>query len=122
MREPYIAVVGVCASGKTTLVEGLKREGLKAVNVPQEHSCVKELWRRLHPETNILIMLDAKYETTKRRRPTITYGPDRLEEQHKRLSRAREQCDLYLPTDDLGIEEVRQTVLKWIADWKERSG
>lgn len=120
MKEPCIAVVGICAAGKTTLVEGLRRSGIPAHAIPQEHSVVRRLWEKLHPECNILIMLDARWETTKQRRPAIGYGPDRLDVQRQRLKTAREVCDLYLPTDDLGIEQVRQTVMEWVERRKER--
>lgn len=121
MSEPYIAIVGVCAAGKSTLAEGLTQQGTKAVSVPQEHSVVRRLWEKLHPEANIVIMLDAQFETTRKRRPTIMYGPERLEEQRQRLRFARERADLYLPTDDLSIEQVRETVLRWLEEWKERT-
>ena len=121
VREPYVAVVGVCAAGKSTLADGLTALGIRAVTVPQEHSFVRRLWERLHPDANILIMLDACFETTKRRRPTIMYGPERLDEQRQRLQLARELCDLYLPTDDLSIEDVRQAVVDWVAHWKGMS-
>ena len=120
MREPRIAVTGVCASGKTTLTAGLTRLGYVAYSVPQEHSFVKRLWEKQHPDVNILVLLDARYETTKRRRPEIAYGPERLEEQRARLATARESCDLYLPTDDLTIEQVLETVVNWVEAWKER--
>lgn len=121
MKEPVIAVVGVCASGKTTLSQGLNREGVKAYSVPQEHSFVRRLWERQHLDANILVMLDARWETTQKRRPTISYGPERLEDQRQRLALAREACDLYLPTDDLTIEQVRQRVLELAQAWKERN-
>jgi len=121
LKEPLIAVVGVCASGKTTLVAGLTGLGLRAVAISQEHSFVKRLWAKLHPDTDILIMLDARWETTKLRRPAITYGPERLEEQRRRLAHAIAECNLYLPTDDLSIEQVRQSVVDWVKSWKERS-
>jgi hypothetical protein len=76
----------------------------------------------LHPDANVLVMLDAEWETTKRRRPSISYGPDRLEEQRERLRFAREGCDLYLPTDGLSIDQVRQRVLQFIQSRKERIG
>ncbi len=120
MREPVVAIVGVCASGKTTLAAGLNEAGVKAYSVPQEHSYVRRLWRHTRPDANILVMLDARWETTRRRRPEITYGPERLEEQRNRLRYAREECDLYLPTDDLTIEEVRARVLQFIEAWKEK--
>lgn len=119
--EPYVAIVGVCAAGKTTLAEGLRASGYRAVTVPQEHSVVRRLWARLHPEVNVLVMLDAQFETTKQRRPAISYGPDRLDEQRRRLADARAACDLYLPTDHITIEQVRQTVIDWVQSWKERS-
>lgn len=117
--EPNVAIVGVCAAGKSTLAEGLKARGIPAVTVPAEHSSVRRLWERLHPECNILVMLDAEYETTKRRRPTMMGGPERTVEQRRRLGLAREACDLYLPTDDLSIEGVRERVLAWIEEWKK---
>ncbi len=120
MREPIVAIVGVCAAGKTTLASGLRQTGVQAYSVPQEHSCVKRLWKHLHPDANILVMLDARWETVRRRRPDISYGPERLDEQRRRLACARAECDLYLPTDELSIEEVRERVLTFIAEWKEK--
>lgn len=117
--EPKVAIVGVCAAGKSTLADGLKEQGIYALTVPVEHSSVRRLWERVHPECNILIMLDADYETTKQRRPTIMYGPERIEEQRRRLAVARDSCDLYLPTDGLSIEGVRERVLAWIETWKQ---
>lgn len=121
MKEPVVVIVGVCASGKTTLAHGLVREGIKAHAVPQEHSYVRRLWEKQHPEANLLVMLDARWETTHSRRPTISYGPERLEEQRQRLNPAREAADLYLPTDDLSIEQVKERVLAFVQAWKERT-
>ncbi len=81
---------------------------------------MRRLWEKQHPDANILVMLDARWETTKQRRPTISYGPERLEDQRVRLAPAREACDLYLPTDDLTVDEVRQRVHAFIQEWKER--
>lgn len=122
MTEPVVAIVGVCASGKSTLAAGLVTEGIRAYAVPQEHSFVRRLWERLHPDVNLLVMLDAQWETTKRRRPSISYGPERLDEQRQRLLPAREACDLHLPTDELDIDQVRQRVLQFIQSRKERIG
>lgn len=121
MKEPVVAIVGVCAAGKTTLATGLNQHGVKAYSVPQEHSSVRRLWEKQHPDANVLIVLDAVWETTKKRRPTISYGPERLADQRQRLVYAREACDLYLPTDDLTIDQVRQRVLEFLESWKERA-
>lgn len=103
-----IAVVGVCASGKSTLVRGLKELGYEAYAVAQEHSAVPYLWSRRDPA--FLVVLDATYETVRQRR-SVSYGPDRLDEQRKRLRHAREHCDYFLATDRYTIEEVRAHVV-----------
>lgn len=119
MERPRIAIVGVCAAGKTTLATGLQARGYDAFSVPQEHSVVRALWERKEPD--LLVMLDACWDTTKRRRPNISYGPERLNDQRHRLRHARQQCDLYLPTDELSIEEVRTAVERLAERWKERN-
>ena len=53
-----IAIVGVCASGKTTLVAGLRAAGYDAYNVAQEHSCVHDFWAKKNPD--MLVMIDAR--------------------------------------------------------------
>lgn len=104
---PRLAVVGVCAAGKSTLVAGLRGLGINAYAVAQEHSGVPYLWRRQEPD--FLVMLDAEWETVRRRR-AVTYGPERVAEQRERLRHARQHADLYLPTDLLSIEQVREAV------------
>lgn len=106
-----IAVVGVCASGKSTLVRGLREFGYDAAPVAQEHSSVPYLWSRRDP--SFLVMLDATYETVRQRR-SVSFGPERLAVQRERLSHARAHCDLFLPTDDLTIEQVRARVVEAI--------
>lgn len=119
MGRPVIAVVGVCAAGKSTLATGLKALGYEAFSVPQEHSVVRALWERKHPD--ILVMLDAEWETTKKRRPDIMYGPERIIEQRRRLQLARDCCHLYLPTDDMTIDQVRAAVVELAERWKEQN-
>ncbi|MBP9503378.1 MAG: hypothetical protein KBF17_14555, partial [Candidatus Promineofilum sp.] len=41
-----VAVVGPCASGKSTLVAALRAAGYDARHPAQEHSFVKDMWRR----------------------------------------------------------------------------
>lgn len=108
METFRIAIVGVCAAGKTTLADGLRASGYDAVSVPQEHSNVRRLYRRVQPD--FLVMLDARLDTVRRRRD-VPWGQERLDEQLRRLAWARRECDLFLPTDDLSIEEVRERVI-----------
>ncbi len=81
-KKLKIAVVGNCAAGKTTLVNNLKKEGyVNSYNVPQEHSVVKRLWSRYNPD--ILIYLSCSLRTAKQRRPSISWGQERLDYQKK---------------------------------------
>jgi len=104
-----IAVVGNCAAGKTTLVGKLKELGYRAVNVPQEHSEVRRLWRYKHPD--LLVLLSCTHETAKKRRPTFAWTEAQLDEQRRRLQIAREECDLYIVTDPLSKEDVLRQVI-----------
>ena len=113
MDRPLVAVVGVCASGKTTLVNGLVVQGYNARRVLQEHSYVPDMWFRLsHPD--ILIFLDATLETVRARRADPEWPAWLLNEQILRLSHARCYCDLYLQTDSLSRDEVLETALSWL--------
>lgn len=104
-RNLKIAVVGNCASGKTTLVKGLIEKGYsKAYNVPQEHSVVQKFWKRYNPD--LLLFLQCSLETAQKRRPTIAWGQERLEQQKKKLEDAYLHKDIFICTDDLTVEGV----------------
>ena len=114
-----IAVVGVCASGKTTLVAGLKNAGYDAYNVAQEHSCVHDFWAKHHPD--LLVMIDATMAAIHKRRK-VYWGEDRLAVQHKRLADARAHADLYIQTDAFDADQVRRKVIAFIKDWEAGRG
>ena len=61
-----VAVVGRCASGKSTLVAALQELGVDAYAVAQEHSAVPTLWQ--HADPDLLIYLDVDLETIRSRR------------------------------------------------------
>jgi GTPase SAR1 family protein len=107
-----IAVVGPCASGKTTLVNRLQELGFDARNIAQEHSGVKTLWRKAGPD--VLVMLDASLPVIRQRRK-VPWGEERLIAQRERLRDAREHASLYIQTDPLTREEVAGRVLDYIA-------
>jgi hypothetical protein len=102
-----IGVVGNCVSGKTTLVKGLTERGFRAVNIAQEHSTAPRLWQRKNPD--FLVCLSCTLDSARRRRQ-IFWGQERLDDQWQRLAHARAHCDIYLPTDDLTISDVLETV------------
>ena len=117
MRDPLIAVVGVCASGKTTLVNALQAHGYRARQVSQEHSYVPDMWQRI-TMPDILICLDASLETIRRRRSDDQWPEQLLRLQVQRLSFARTHCDLYIWTDMLAPEEVLQNSLVFLAGFR----
>ncbi len=107
-----IGVVGVCGSGKTTLINTLKAQGLDAHHIAQEHSYVATMWQRI-TNPDVLIFLDASYpETVKRRK--LTWTMEEYQEQQRRLAHARRHCHLYIFTDPLTPEEVVSCVLDFI--------
>lgn len=111
-----IAVVGVCASGKTTLVKGLKDAGYDAYNVAQEHSGIHNFWNKHHPD--ILVMIDATLTAIKKRR-LVYWDQERLDVQHKRLADAKAHANLFIQTDAYNADEVREQVIDYIETWKK---
>ena len=106
MRErPLIAVVGVCASGKSTLTAGLRSAGWNARPVSQEHSYVADMWQRL-TNPDILIFLDCALETTRGRRQNPDFPDWLYAAERERLRHARAHADLTILTDALTPAEV----------------
>jgi thymidylate kinase len=83
--------------------------GLSAKHIAQEHSYVKDMWKRLS-KPDILIYLDVSYPLTLQRR-RIDWSLEEYNEQLDRLSHARQSADLYLNTDNLSPPEVLAQVL-----------
>lgn len=108
-----VAVVGPCASGKSTLVNALRAAGYEARHTAQEHSYVPEMWQ-LISKPDVLVYLDVDYEAAKRRRPTLDGGPERLAIQHQRLAHARKHCHFYLDTSQMTEEQVQSDVLAFL--------
>lgn len=106
--EGLIGVVGNCVAGKTTLVNGLKSKGYRAVNIAQEHSTAQRLWQRKKPD--YLVCISCSLESAQKRRE-IYWGQERLDDQWQRLTHARERCDLFLATDGMEIEDVLTFVI-----------
>jgi deoxyadenosine/deoxycytidine kinase len=112
--KPLIAVVGVCAAGKSTLVSGLRAHGFNARQVLQEHSYVPYMWQRI-TDPDLLIYLDCSIETTRARRNDRNFEAWILEEERRRLRHAREHCHLYIPTDDLSPDEILARALEFVS-------
>ena len=106
---PQIAIVGPCGAGKSTLAEKLRSRGLEARQIAQEHSFAPAMWQHLS-KPDILIYLDASYETCSQRK-NFNWLPKEYAKQIHRLQHARQHSDIYVITDNLQPEEVVKRVL-----------
>lgn len=109
-----IGIVGPCSSGKSTLAAGLKKHKVRARNIAQEHSFVKDMWQRL-TNPDLLIYLQVSYPIAQNRR-NLNWNLADFEEQVHRLRNARENADFFLDTNLLSLEEVLEEVLRFIEE------
>lgn len=107
-----IGIVGVCASGKSTLIKNLQHLGYSCRHIAQEHSYVKDMWQRL-TNPDILIYLSVSYEKTLERRK-LNWNRHEYQVQLDRLAHARENCDHMIDTDELNPDEVTRVVQELI--------
>ncbi|MCE7983879.1 MAG: hypothetical protein DYG89_22120 [Caldilinea sp. CFX5] len=105
VQLPVIKVVGVSASGKSTLVARLRQAGYNARAVSQEHSNVLTLWQQFD-RTSVLIYLDASLEIQRQRRPDVTWDAANLQMEQSCLAHARDHADLKIDTAALTSETV----------------
>jgi deoxyadenosine/deoxycytidine kinase len=113
-RRPLrVAVVGHCASGKSTLVTALRGQGFDASAVAQEHSGIAWLWR--HSDPDVLIYLDVPLATVRDRRgqewPQAVYDA-----QEERLAEARAHADLIIDTATMNIRQMTQRALGFVRE------
>jgi energy-coupling factor transporter ATP-binding protein EcfA2 len=107
-----IGVVGPCAAGKSTLISSLKRIGIHAYHIAQEHSFVPDMWLRLvNPQ--VLIFLEVSYPVTIIR-CSLSWMESEYDEQIRRLQHARQHADLIISTDPLSPDQVLDRVLRFI--------
>jgi len=107
-----IGITGPCGAGKTTLAEGLKRNGFRARAIAQEHSYVPAMWQML-TKPNLLIFLQASHPVGGARR-NMSWTLVEWEEQQRRLAHAHAHSDLILDTDQMSIEQVLEAVILFI--------
>lgn len=104
MGELRVAVVGHCASGKSTVVAALRDRGFDAWAVAQEHSAVADLWRRQSPDA--LVYLDVSLESIRARRGDPQWPRWLYDVQAARLAAARQEADIVVSTDSTPAEGV----------------
>ncbi len=99
-----IAIVGPCASGKSTLGERLRQQGYHVRTAAQEHSYVPGMWQMSNPD--YLIYLDVGLDVLRRRRGNPRWSEQEWQAQQQRLAHARGHADLIIATDALTLDEV----------------
>jgi energy-coupling factor transporter ATP-binding protein EcfA2 len=113
-KLPLIKVVGISASGKSTLVAALRTIGWNARPVSQEHSDVEELWKQFgFPK--ILIFLDNDLDGQRARRPDVAWSAENLAQERARLQHAYEHADLRLNTANLTAQQVSDLVTAFLS-------
>lgn len=115
VSKPFlIGVVGPCGSGKTTLTNALDSLGYSTRHIAQEHSYVKDMWKRI-TNPDVLVFLQASFPVTKQRRSKMIHWTQTdYDEQQRRLAHALEHADLVIDTDSLSIKEVFERVLSFV--------
>ena len=105
-----VAIVGPCASGKSTLAAELSTRGIDAYAVAQEHSDIIDLWARQQPGR--LIYLDVSLSSLRRRRSNPFWPRWVYERQLERLADARKHADLVVDTNVLDHDAVVALVVQ----------
>ncbi len=114
IEKPPLVLVGVCASGKTTISRLLNAQGIRARSIAQEHSSVQNLFR--HGEASLVVLLCADWESVHRRR-RLSFDREFYRTEWRRLSQARQEANLVVHTDMFTAVEVAQIVAKWWKSW-----
>jgi len=108
--KPLIGIVGVCASGKTTLNAGLTALGFNCRHIAQEHSYVPTMWRRI-TNPDILIYLEVSYENTIARK-SLNWTRDEYDQQIFRIRDAINNAQIRINTDQLTPQQLIDRVVK----------
>lgn len=108
-----IGVVGPCGSGKTTLINNLSHLAVEFHHIAQEHSYVKDMWRKV-TDPDLLIFLEADLETILERK-SFTLTQKDYQIQMRRLEHALEHADLIIDTNNLTSGEISQIADEFIS-------
>ncbi|MBV6394739.1 MAG: hypothetical protein HFACDABA_00306 [Anaerolineales bacterium] len=107
-----IGIVGPCGSGKSTLIAALEARGYTCRHIAQEHSYVKDMWKRIS-NPDVLIFLEASFIVSTARRK-LNWNESDYAEQLRRLAHAHQHADLIVDTDPLAPEQVAARVLEFL--------
>ncbi|MFZ5857822.1 MAG: hypothetical protein ACOYZ6_13400 [Chloroflexota bacterium] len=107
-----VGVVGPCGSGKSTLIAALEERGYPCRHIAQEHSFVKDMWKRIS-NPDVLVFLQASFPVCTARRQ-LNWNEADFAEQQRRLAHALEYANLVVDTDSLTSDEVATRVLDFL--------
>ena len=107
-----VGVVGPCGSGKSTLAKALESHNFACRHIAQEHSYVKDMWKRI-TNPDVLIFLQASFPVCTARRQ-LSWNEADYAEQLRRLTHAHEHANLVVDTDNLAPQDVAQCVLDFL--------
>lgn len=107
-----VGIVGPCGSGKSTLIAALENRGFTCRHIAQEHSYVKDMWKRI-TNPDVLIFLQASFPVCTARRQ-LNWNESDFAEQQRRLAHALEHADLVVDTDQLTPQDVATRVLDFL--------
>jgi len=112
-RPPTIVLVGPCASGKSTLAHQLEKVGIEVRVCGQEHSSIRDLWRKMNPD--ILVALSIDLPTLRSRRheewPETLFAV-----QQQRLASAFASADLVIDTSRESPGRAAQLVQRYLRE------
>ena len=107
-----VGIVGPCGSGKSTLIAALEARGCACRHIAQEHSYVKDMWKRI-ANPDVLIFLQASFPACTARRK-LNWNESDYAEQQRRLAHALAHADLIVDTDALTPGDVARRVLEFL--------
>lgn len=117
---PKVVVVGPCASGKSTLVAGLRRLGFEAAAVGQEHSEIPTLWRHSNPD--VVVALEVDLATIRERRGVTEWPVWLYDAQRRRLQGAEAAATIHVDTTVYDAEAVLALVADQLAVAEDLTG
>jgi cytidylate kinase len=107
-----VGVVGPCGSGKSTLVAALLKYGFACRHIAQEHSYVKDMWKRI-TNPDVLVFLQASFRVCTKRRQ-LDWDESDYDEQQHRLAHALQYANIVIDTDQLSPQDVVQCALEYL--------
>lgn len=117
--RPRIVVVGPCASGKSTLANQLRELGHDVRVSGQEHSSIRNLWRKI--DHDVLVALEIDLDTVRARR-SPSWPEDVYQRQQERLRDAYAAADIVIDTATASPDEAVRLVLDVIGGDPASSG